>query len=89
MLKIRALEQIVRGFSNHKRIEILNLLDQNPELSTSEIASELKMTLKLSSAHTKRLIMAGLIMKRSQGKQIRHKLSERGRYILNLIKNLE
>lgn len=89
MLKIRALEQIVRGFSNHKRIEILNLLQEKPELSVSEVASELKITLKLASAHAKRLIMAGLIMKKSQGKNIRHKLTKRGENTLTFLRTLE
>lgn len=89
MLKPRALEQIVRGFSNHKRIEVLDLLDKKPELSVTQVALELKMTLKLSSAHLKRLIMAGLIMKKSEGKEIRHKLTTRGKYTLKFIKDLK
>ena len=89
MLKSRALEQIVRGFSNHKRIGILQLLDSTPELSVGEVARAQKMSLKLSSAHLKRLIVAGLIMKKSQGKEIRHKLTKRGNYILKLLQDLE
>lgn len=89
MLKSRSLEQIIRGFSNHKRIEVLDLLDKKPELSVTEVAHELKMTLKLSSAHLKRLIMAGLIMKKSEGKEIRHKLTTRGKYTLKFIKDLK
>lgn len=89
MLKKRALEQIVRGFSNHRRIQILDLLEKEPELSTIEIARKLKISLKLSSVYTKRLTMAGLIMKKSQGKNIRHRLSERGEYVLNFLKALK
>jgi len=89
MLKVRALEQIIRGFSNHKRIEILDLLEREPELSASEIASKLKMSLKLSSAYTRRLTIAGLIMKKSQGKNIRHKLSKRGYNVLTFLRTLE
>ena len=62
MLKKRALERIVRGFSNHRRIEMLELIGKNPELSLSEIAGELKINLKTSSGHLMRLIVAGMIM---------------------------
>ena len=89
MLKKRALEQIVRGFSNHRRIQMLELLEIEPELSTIEIGRKLKISLKLSSAYTKRLTMAGLIMKKSQGKNIRHKLSERGGHVLNFLRGLK
>jgi len=89
MLKKRQLEQIVRGFSNHRRIEILDLIERKPELSLSEITSELKINLKTASGHVRRLIVAGLIMKRSQRNNIRHRLSKRGAAVLNFLKILE
>lgn len=89
MLKKRAIEQIVRSFANHRRIEILNLLEENPELSVSEIADKIKISLKLASIHIKKLLIAGLIMKRSQGKNIRHKLTERGLFVLTFIRTLK
>lgn len=88
MLKKRALEQIIRSFSNHRRIEILNLLGDSPELSVSEIADKVKISLKLASMHIKKLLIAGLIMKRSQGKNIRHKLSKRGIFVLTFVRTL-
>ena len=89
MLKKRQLEQIVRGFSNHRRIEMLDLIHSNPELSVNEISEKLKLNFKTTSSHLKRLIVAGLIMKRSKGRDIRHKLSERGLFILKFLRTLE
>jgi DNA-binding transcriptional ArsR family regulator len=89
MLKKRALEQIIRSFSNHRRIEILILLSDNPELSVTEISEKLKITEKLASFYTKKLTISGLIMKRSQGKNIRHKLTTRGKRILVFLRTLE
>ena len=89
MLKKRALEQIVRGFSNHRRIQMLVLIDANPELSLSEIASKLKFNIKTASGHLRRLIVAGLILKKSEGNNVRHKLSVRGKYILSFLISLE
>ena len=89
MLKKRALEQILRSFSNHRRIEILVLLSLNPELSVSEISEKLQITLKLASFYTKKLTISGLIMKKSRGKEIRHKLTKRGEYILQFLTQLK
>ncbi len=89
MLKKRVLERLVRSFSNHRRIQILDLLDKNPELSVSEIAYMLKINIKTASEHIRRLTIAGLIMKKSQGKAIRHKLTHRGINILIFLRTLE
>lgn len=89
MLKKRQLEQIVRGFSNHRRIQMPVLIEENPEQSVNEIAKALRINLKTSSSHLKRLIIAGLIMKKSQGKNIRHKITKRGLFILTFLRTLE
>lgn len=89
MLKKRQLEQIVRGFSNHRRIQMLDLIDLTPELSVDEISKKLNVNFKTASSHLKRLIIAGLIMKRSKGKDIRHKISERGKTVLTFLRTLE
>ena len=83
------LERVVKGFANHRRIQILELLEKNPELSVIEIAQELNMNFKTASEHIRRLAISGLIMKRSKGKSIRHKLTERGLKVLKFLRALE
>jgi DNA-binding transcriptional ArsR family regulator len=87
--KFNELERIVKGFANHRRIEILALLDKHPELSVFEIADKLNVNFKTISEHIRRLAIAGLIMKRSDGKSIRHKLTTRGNIILKFLRMLE
>ncbi len=82
------LEGMVKGFANHRRIEILCLLEKNPELSVEEVAHTLDVNFKTVSAHMKRLAVAGLILKRSDGKNIRHKLSDRGLKALAFLRKL-
>jgi len=89
MFKKRQLERIVRSFANHHRIQILNTIDKKPELSVSEIAKELQIHLKLASIHIRRLTISGLLMKKSHGKNIRHKLSKRGKNVLIFLRTLE
>lgn len=51
----RELERIVKGFSNHRRIEILELLKKEPEFSVNEISEKLNVNFKTVSEHIRRL----------------------------------
>ena len=88
-LRYRKLERITRGFSNHRRIHILELLKKTPELSVAEIAGKLKINFKTASEHIRRLAIAGLVIKRSAGNSVRHKLTSRGESILKFLRTLE
>ncbi len=85
----RQLERIVKGFSNHRRIEILELLKNQPELSVVEISEKLKINFKTASEHIRRLAIAGLVIKRSAGNSVRHKLTDRSESILKFLRTLE
>lgn len=89
MLKTRRLERTVKGFANHRRIQIIELLENSPELSVQEISSELKINFKTASEHIRRLAIAGLVLKRSQGINVRHKLTAPGISILKFLRILE
>lgn len=89
MQKKRILERWMRAVGNHRRIEILDLLEQSPELSVIEISERLKINMKTASEHLRRLTIAGLIMKKSQGKSIRHKITTRGNNILMFLRTLD
>jgi predicted ArsR family transcriptional regulator len=86
---MRKMERLVRGFSNHRRIEIIHLLSQQPELSVIEIASELRINFKTASEHIRRLAIAGIIVKRNEGSAVRHALTDTGRTILKFLRTLE
>lgn len=89
MLKTRRLERTVKGFANHRRIQVLELLDKTPELSVQELSGELKINFKTASEHIRRLAIAGLVLKRNQGINVRHKLSPLGVTILKFLRTLE
>lgn len=88
-LSFRALERMVRGFSNHRRIEMLQLLKTKPELSLEEIAGTLKINYKTAAEHVRRLALAGLVLKRNEGNAVRHKLTLRAQSILKFLRTLE
>ncbi len=83
------LERIIKGFDNHRRIEILALLDKKPELSVAEIAKKTGSNFKTISEHIRKMAISGLLMKRSDGHSVRHKLTERGELILKFLRILE
>lgn len=85
----RRLERVAKGFSNHRRIEILMLLEREPELSLVEITERLNVNFRTASEHLRRLAHAELIMKRNEGNFVRHALTLRGRSILKFLRTLE
>jgi len=85
----RELERIVKGFANHRRLQILGLLYKKPELSVQEISDKLKSEFKNISAHISKMAIAGLVIKRSEGNNIRHKLTNRGKSILQFVRIIE
>jgi predicted transcriptional regulator len=85
----RHLERIIKGVANHRRIEILGLLDKKPELSLAEIAEETGGNFKTISEHVKKMAVSGILMKRSDGLSVRHKLTDRGKSIFKFLRILE
>jgi len=87
--KYRKWERLVRGFSNHRRLQIMELLVENPEFSVIEISKALKINFKTAADHIRRLAIAGLVLKRSDNTSVRHKLTDRGMSILKFLRTLE
>ena len=85
----RQLERIIKGFANHRRIEILHLLFREPELSVAEISERLNVNFKTISEHIRRLNHAGLVLKRHEGAAARHKLTRQAFLILKFLRTLE
>jgi DNA-binding transcriptional ArsR family regulator len=85
----RELERIIKGFANHRRLQVLELLYKEPELSVQEISEKLKSAFKNISAHINKMAIAGLVMKRNEGNIVRHKLTNRGKSILQFVRIIE
>ena len=82
------LERIVKGFANHRRLQILDLLKKEPELSVADITTKLNIGYENTSDHIRKLAIAGLVMKRTNGTSVRHKLTPRAKSILVFCKKL-
>jgi predicted ArsR family transcriptional regulator len=88
-METRKLEKIARGFSNHRRIEILALIDRKPNLSVIDISQQLRVNFKTISEHIRRLAHAGLVTKKNMGAAVEHTISPLGRHILKFLRTLE
>lgn len=85
----RKLEIIVKGFANHRRIDILELLEKESELSLTDISSRLDINFKTASEHIRRLTLSELIYKTNDANFVLHTLSPRGHAVLEFLRNLE
>jgi DNA-binding transcriptional ArsR family regulator len=88
-METRKLERVVKGFANHRRIQILELLAREPELSLAEISGRLRIDMKTASEHVRRLAAADLVVKRSEGRWVRHHASARGDDVLTFLRMLD
>ena len=77
----KQLERYFKGVSNHRRIQILDLIHKNPGITVDGISSELKCNFKTISAHTHRLVQSGLVNKKYRGNEVTHKLSPYGKKV--------
>ncbi|MFA6190177.1 MAG: winged helix-turn-helix domain-containing protein [Candidatus Staskawiczbacteria bacterium] len=81
-------ERIVKGFANHRRIEILELLSKNPEMSLVDISKILNINFRTASDHIKKMAIAGFVIKRSEGLIVHHKITSKGVAVLKFLKTL-
>jgi len=85
----RKLERIIKGFASHRRLQILDLLSRQPELSVLDISERLQMGYENASDHVRKMAVAGLLLKRNEGPAVRHKLTPRAESILVFCKRLQ
>ena len=85
----RQLERIVRGFSNHRRIQMMHILTTTPEMDVLSLARACGVNFRTASEHTGRLARAGLVLKRSKGRNVVHAVSERGQKVLAFLQSLD
>lgn len=83
----KQLERHFKGAANHWRIAILRLLEKHEGMTLDQIAKELGGDFKNISQHTHRLVWAGLLNKKYQGRQVAYSLSPYGRRFIVFFKS--
>ena len=83
---IKRLERIFKGVANHWRLEILLLVGKQPGINVESIATNLKGNFTTIAEHTRRLALAGLVVKKYQGQAVTHTLSPYGKKMVEILK---
>ncbi len=86
MKTAKQFERHFKGVANHRRIDILLLVSKNPDITLDGIAENLDKNFKTISEHTRRLVQAGLLNKKYQGRSVIHSLSPYGEKFVEFIK---
>jgi len=81
----KQLERHFKGIANHWRIDILFLVNQHKDLAVDDIAKNLSANFKTISEHTKKLVTAGLLNKKYQGRYVVHSLSPYGKHMVSIL----
>jgi len=87
--RYKELERILKGVASHRRIQIMDLLEKEAELSVMDIAEHLAIDFRTTSEHLRKLVISGLVMKRSDGTSVRHAMTKQGKDILKFCRTLE
>ena len=82
----RKLERHFKGVANHRRIQILQIISKSPHITLDGIVDAVKGNMKTIAEHTRRLALAGLVEKRSAGRQVQHSLTPYGKQFIEFIR---
>jgi len=82
----KQLERYFKGAANHRRLDILLLIAESGGITLEGIAETLNCNIKTISEHTRRLVQAGLLNKKYQGRSVAHSLSPYGERFIKFIK---
>ena len=80
------LERHFKGAANHWRIDMLLLIAKRDGVTQEEIIEILKGNQKTFSAHTTKLVQAGLVNKKYIGRNVLYTLSPYGKHLTRFIK---
>ena len=83
------LERFCHSFSSRKRIEILDLLSREDNLTLKEIMEKIHAEKQNASLHTFKLLNEGLIAKKKNKTTVEHSITKRGLYVLEFLQNID
>jgi DNA-binding MarR family transcriptional regulator len=85
----RQMERHLKGVANHRRIEILFLIESSKGITVEDVAERLDCNFKTISVHIQRLVQSGLVRKNYKGRTVQHELSPYGKDIYKLLRTFQ
>ncbi|MEK7124741.1 MAG: helix-turn-helix transcriptional regulator [Patescibacteria group bacterium] len=89
MKNAKQMEKHLKGIANHRRIEILLLVDRFKNITLDGIIETLGANPKTIGEHTRRLYNAGLVDKKHRGNFVEHTLSPYGKKFVGFLKSFQ
>jgi len=87
-VNFKYLEKIMKGGANHRRLQILFLLEKNPGLSVDLVSTNLNVIFVTIASHLQKLHSSGLVSKKYVGRTVVHFVTKRGKDIMTLCRIL-
>ena len=87
-MNYKYLEKIIKGGANHRRLQILFLLEKSPGLYVELVSSSLNVNFVTIASHLQKLHHAGLVSKQYVGRMVVHNVTKHGKYIMTLCRML-
>ena len=81
----RGRARMTASLANHRRIEMIRLLQTRGDLCVEEVAIECGVQVSTASEHARRLHEAGLIKKKAEGRKVRLFPTRRATTLLSTI----
>ncbi|MEK7068666.1 MAG: winged helix-turn-helix domain-containing protein [Patescibacteria group bacterium] len=85
----KQLERHLKGVANHRRIQLLLLIDKHDGIVLEDIVTAVDTNEKTIGEHVRRLVQAGLVNKRYAGRFVEHRLSPYGKIFVRFLKSLQ
>jgi len=79
MKTTKQLERYFKGAANHRRLDILLLVEKHQGMTLEDLSDVLDRNFRTISVHTQRLVQAGLLNKTYRGRAVMHSLSPYGK----------
>jgi len=89
MKSAKQFERYFKGVANHRRIEILLLVNREPNICLENISKTINSDIKNVCQHTQKLVQAGLLNKKYSGRMVGHSVSPYGKKFIGFIKAFE
>lgn len=88
---MKALERTLKAFANRRRLAIIKLLIRNKEMTVTDIASTIKLSLTATSKHLNLLANADVLDKRQHHLEMHYRIdasaNQTARKLISLLSN--
>ncbi|MDP3882898.1 MAG: helix-turn-helix transcriptional regulator [Candidatus Staskawiczbacteria bacterium] len=89
MKEPKQFERYFKGVANHRRIQILLLVAGFPNICLENIAKTIDSDIKNVCQHTQKLVQAGLLNKKYNGRMVGHSISPYGKKFISFMRSFQ